>query len=116
MVINFCGFVRSTNFLTVDDCNMDERLVFNLLPGIRRASQGSLAVVVDWTFTSGSVDLRASLFRASPCNFIFCVLNFRGWFRLQNFSNSKIFPIYGNPVNKKVPVKFLRGFSGTDWF
>ena len=54
-VIKFSRF-RSIReiFLPVDDCSMDERL--------DQESQGSLAVVVDRTFTSGSVDLRAQAY------------------------------------------------------
>ena len=45
------------NFLTVDDCNMDELLEslgFSILPRYQE-SQGSLAVVFDRTFTPGNV-------------------------------------------------------------
>ena len=59
VLLNFRGFVRSENFfLTVDDARYQE-------------SQGSLAVVVDWTFTPGSVDLRASLFTDHRRVFLF---------------------------------------------
>ena len=61
---NFCGFIWSPHFfLTVDNCNIDkhlaEFLVFSLLPGTRRARD---RLLYDRTFTSGSVDLRTSLF------------------------------------------------------
>ena len=45
------------NFLTVDDCNMDElleSLAFSILPRYQE-SPGSLAVVFDRTFTPGNV-------------------------------------------------------------
>ena len=60
-------------------------------------NQGSLAVVVDQTFTSGGVDLRASLFidHRSMRKFIFPVLNFHSLSQPQIFFNSEIFPMYG---------------------
>ena len=70
-VKNFCivKFSRFRSireiFLAVDYCNMDELLEssWRLVYYTRyQESQGSLAVVVDRTFTSWSVDLRASLF------------------------------------------------------
>ena len=73
-----------------------EFLAFSLLSGIRRAeSQGLLAVVVDRTFTcmcmwGGHGLAHASLFidhRRISLNFIFHVLNFRGWSRLRNYFN-----------------------------
>ena len=37
-------------------------------------------LVVDWTFTSGGVDVHARLFVDHRCvNVFICVLNFRGW-------------------------------------
>ena len=64
-VIKFSRFCSIRKiFLTVDDCNMDECLEssWHLVYYQVSESQGWLAVVIDWTFTSGSVDLRASLF------------------------------------------------------
>ena len=52
-------------FLTVDDYNMDKRLEssWGLVYSTRyQESQGSLTVVINRTFNSGSVDLRTSLF------------------------------------------------------
>ena len=52
--------------------------MFSLLPGIRRAMQVFLAVlVVNQTFTLGDVDLRAYLLidHRHVC-FFFCVFNF----------------------------------------
>ena len=54
-----------------------------------------LAVVINRTFTSGSVDLRASLFTEHRRVIFFRVFNFRGWSQPQNYFNSEIFPIYG---------------------
>ena len=61
-------------FITVDDCNMDERLEssWHLVYSTRyQESQGSLAVVVDRTFNSGSVDLRTSLITDHHCVILF---------------------------------------------
>ena len=52
-------------FFTVGDCNMDERLESLWLLvyyQVYQENRGLLAVVIDRTFTSRSVDLRASLF------------------------------------------------------
>ena len=63
--VKFSQFCSIRNFfLIVDDCNMDEclesswHLVYYQISG----EPGIGPVVVDRTFTSGSVDLRASLF------------------------------------------------------
>ena len=48
----------------VDGCNMDDASM-NLIYAVQsrnQESQGSLAVVVNWTFTPGSVDLHTSFF------------------------------------------------------
>jgi len=63
-------------FLTVDDCNMDECLesLWLLVYYQYQESQGLLAVVIDWTFISGSLDLHASLFTEHRCIIYFsCV-------------------------------------------
>ena len=56
----FCSIREK--FLTVDYCNMDERLEssWHLVYYQVSGKLGSLAVVVDRTFTSGNVDLRAT--------------------------------------------------------
>ena len=64
-VVKFSQFVLIREiFLAVDYCNLDERLESSgrLVYYQVSESQGSLTVVVDWTFTLWSVDLRASLF------------------------------------------------------
>ena len=99
-VIKFLHF-RSIRkiLLTVDDCNMDEclesswHLVYYQVsgePGIAGCSRRS-----DIYF--GECGLaRASLFTDHHRhNFIFRVLNFRGWSRPRNYFNSQIFPMYG---------------------
>ena len=64
VVLKFCNFVWSANFLNGwDGYSMDEWvpaefLVFSLLPGYWE-SQVLLAVVIDRIFTSGGVDLHA---------------------------------------------------------
>ena len=66
-------------FLTVDDCNMNERLESSLCLVYCQVSgePGIVSVIVDWTFNSGSVDLLASLFtESSPRNFFFACLIF----------------------------------------
>ena len=77
-MLNFCGFIQSMKlfcfFFTVDDYNVDEPLEssYDLLPGIRKAMQVSLTVVVDRTFALGGVDLRACFFIDHCCvNFTF---------------------------------------------
>ena len=96
-------------FLTVHDCNMDERLesswrlVYYQVsgePGIARC------IVVDRTFNSGSVDLRASLFTDHRRVILFFAFNFRGWSRQRNYFNSEIFPIYCILVNALVVLVF----------
>ena len=62
-------------------------LAFSLLPGIRRTKAVTLwlsGVVVDRTFTSGGVDVRAqSLFvDHRRVNVSIHMLNFRGWSQL----------------------------------
>ena len=58
------GINRHGLFFTVDDCNWTSAWrVPGALSTIRyQESQGSLAVVVDRTFTRGAWDMRASLF------------------------------------------------------
>ena len=54
-------------------------------------------VVVDWTLTLGSVDIRAHLLVDHHCIHVFiCVVNLCVWSRPQNYFNSEIFLIYGN--------------------
>ena len=79
-VVKFCGFVPTVKFfLTVDYCNIPLTTIWTSawrVPGVQsttryQESQGSLAVVVDQTFTSWSVDLRASLFTDNRCVILF---------------------------------------------
>ena len=65
--------------------------VFSLLPGIYWQSQVSVAVAIDWTFTLGGV--RTPIITAQV---FFCVLNFHGWSRPQNYFSSEIFLVYGS--------------------
>ena len=53
----------------------------------------SMAMVVNRTFTLGTMDLHTSynIQWSLPCNFIFRVLNLHGWSRPWNYFNSKIF-------------------------
>ena len=74
--------------------------------------------------TSESVNLRVlASWLITTLNFIFCVLNFRGWSWPRNYFNSEIFPIYGMPtsteetqllphmhVNKLTNAKHLKQF------
>ena len=53
---------------------LEELLAFSLLPGRYQETQGSLAVIVYWAFTSGSVDLRASLFTDRIILFFTCLI------------------------------------------
>ena len=76
------------NFLAVDGCNMDERLesswhlvYYQVLrePGIAGCSRRSDIYL-------GECGLACKLIHWSPPhNFIFCVLNFRGWTRPRNY-------------------------------
>ena len=68
------SFDPSNCFFAVDDYNVDEPLEssYDLLPGIRKAMQVSLTVVVDRAFALGGVDLRACFFIDHCCvNFTF---------------------------------------------
>ena len=58
----FCSICK--NFVVVNDCNMDKRLEssWHLVYYQVSGEQGIAAVVVDQTFTLGSVDLHASSF------------------------------------------------------
>ena len=65
---------------------------FRLLPVIGRARYHWLYTVIDRTFTSGDVDLRAHLF-IDHQKFFF--IKFHGWLWPWNYLNSEIFLIYG---------------------
>ena len=53
-------------------------------------------VVIDWTFTSGGVDIGTHLFIDHCCVHVFIrMLNFHGRSQPRNYFNSEIFPIYG---------------------
>ena len=73
-----------------------------LLPGIEKANYRCCnavvsGVVIDWTFTSGGVDVHAHLFVDHCCAYFrIRVLNFHGWSQLRNYFNSEIYLIYGN--------------------
>ena len=71
--------------------------MFSMLPGIGRARYRWLNIVVDQTFTSVGVELRAHLFidHHHVMLFFFRVFNFCGWPRQRNYFNSEIFPIQG---------------------
>ena len=64
MLLNFRSFVQSAKFfLTVDDHNMDKRLESSWhLVYYQVSGEPGIAVVVDRTFTSGSVDLHAQAY------------------------------------------------------
>ena len=92
--LNFHCFIWSTKFfwwLTIAIWMSAWGVPTGLLPATRRAKKQDIYPVecglahklIHW-----------SLLR----NFIFRVLNFRGWSRPQNYFNSKIFPIYGSIV------------------
>ena len=100
-VIKFSRF-RSIRefFLTVDNCNMDKLLEssWGLVYTTRyQESHGSLAVVFIYLGECGPAC--KLIHWSSPRNFIFHVLNFRGWSRPRNYFNSEIFPIYRNEQN-----------------
>ena len=55
-----------------------------------------LGVLINWTFTSGGMDMRACLFvDCRRVNVFICMLNFCSWSEPQKCFNSEIFLIYG---------------------
>ena len=85
-------------FLTVDYCNMDERLesswrlVYYQVsgePGIAHCSCRSDIYPMECGLA------RKLIHWSSPCTFLFRVFNFLGWSRPRNYFNSEIFPICG---------------------
>ena len=109
---NFCviKFLRFRSireiFLRVDNYNMDERLEsFWRLVYYQVSGEPGIAGYSHWSdiYLRGVWTCACKLMHwSSPCNFIFCVLNFRGWSRPQNYFNSEIFPIYSmfqTPLN-----------------
>ena len=100
-VIKFSRF-RSIRefFLTVDDCNMDKLLESSWRLSIYYQVSGEPWITGCSLRLLGECGPACKLIRwSSPCNFIFHVLNFRGWSRPRNYFNSEIFPIYRNEQN-----------------
>jgi len=61
--VKFLQFAQSATFFNSGQLHCGRTfLVFSLLPGIRRARYHLMCIVVNRTFTSAGVDLRAHLF------------------------------------------------------